>query len=401
MAKTNQNILANIVVIGGGTGSFTLLSGLKEYASNITALVNMSDDGGSSGKLRDELGVLPPGDIRQCLVALAQAPQLRDLFDYRFEEGGLSGHSFGNLFISAVEKMTKSFDDAINLASKVLRVQGRVLPITTDKSHLVLYDKTGTRTQGEFKIGNMDFGAVRRPKIVLEPASKITDVAKQAILTADIVVIAPGNLYGSLAPALIVDGVGEALNKTKAKIVYVCNLVTKPNQTDDFSVEDYVSEIERFIGWPVLDWVIYNTDEPTETMLRKYTKDGEFMVEFDLAKLRKAHYRAIGLPLIDTEPLKHGKTDAISSARSLIRHDPDVIAREIVKISKLDLRKARSSPDLSNSPACLAGTAGRAANGFSSIDVSSDTSPSDKTVFARTNSPQERTILRKSSKYNE
>ena len=333
MNKIDQKI----VVIGGGTGSFTLLSGLKQYVSNMTALVNMADDGGSSGLLRDELGVLPPGDIRQCLVALSDASQLRELFNYRFDEGTLKGHSFGNLFLSAVEKMTNNFQDSIDLASKVLRIQGTVLPITTDKSHLVIYDENGTKTKGEFKIGQMDFGKIRRPKIVLEPKAKITLAAEQAILEADVVVIAPGNLYGSLAPALIVDGVSKALTDTKATIIYVCNLVTKPLQTDDFFVHDYVSEIERFIGAQVVDYVIYNTDEPTPAMLRKYSNEGEFMVEFDLEKLSHQKYKAIGLPLIATtlisEEIKNA--DPIGQSRSLIRHNNDILARELVRICQL------------------------------------------------------------------
>ncbi len=333
MNKIDQKI----VVIGGGTGSFTLLSGLKQYANDITALVNMADDGGSSGLLRDELGVLPPGDIRQCLVALSDASQLRELFNYRFDEGTLKGHSFGNLFLSAVEKMTNNFQDSIDLASKVLRIQGTVLPITTDKSHLVIYDENGTKTKGEFKIGQMDFGKIRRPKIVLEPKAKITLAAEQAILEADVVVIAPGNLYGSLAPALIVDGVSKALTDTKATIIYVCNLVTKPLQTDDFFVHDYVSEIERFIGAQVVDYVIYNTDEPTPAMLRKYSNEGEFMVEFDLEKLSHQKYKAIGLPLIATTliPEEIKNADPIGHSRSLIRHNNDILARELVRICQL------------------------------------------------------------------
>ena len=333
MNKIDQKI----VVIGGGTGSFTLLSGLKQYVSNITALVNMADDGGSSGLLRDELGVLPPGDIRQCLVALSDASQLRELFNYRFDEGTLKGHSFGNLFLSAVEKMTNNFQDSIDLASKVLRIQGTVLPITTDKSHLVIYDDNGTKTKGEFKIGQMDFGKIRRPKIVLEPKAEITQAAEQAILEADVVVIAPGNLYGSLAPALIVDGVSKALAETKATIIYVCNLVTKPLQTDDFFVHDYVSEIERFIGAQVIDYVIYNTDEPTPAMLRKYSHEGEFMVEFDLEKLSQQKYKAIGLPLIATTSISEEikNADPIGHSRSLIRHNNDILARELVRICQL------------------------------------------------------------------
>lgn len=324
-----------IVVIGGGTGSFTLLSGLKTRADDITALVNMSDDGGSSGALRDELGVLPPGDVRQCLVALSDSQKLRDLFNYRFSEGSLEGHSFGNLFLSAVEKMTDSFEEAVSMAGQVLHITGRVLPITLTKSHLVLYDEDGNTVRGEYKIGNMDFGRVRRPRISLEPESIITPAARAAILDADLVVIAPGNLYGSLAPALLVNGVGEALMKTKANVAYVCNLVTKPNQTDDFTVADYAGEIERFIGGPALDYVIYNTDEPTPAMLAKYTHDGEYIVKFDLDKLAAQHYKAIGLPLVATKPVESSSSDAIGHARSLIRHDSAVLAREIARISEL------------------------------------------------------------------
>lgn len=321
-----------LVVIGGGTGSFTLLSSLKEYVKDITALVNVADDGGSTGVLRDELGVLPPGDVRQCLVALSESSELRDLFMYRFNEGSLKGHSFGNLFLSAVEKMTDSFSDGIDLASKLLRIQGKVLPITTENTQLVMTNAEGKVTKGEYKIGNMDFGKHRRPDISLEPTAQILSDSKQAILEADLVVIAPGNLYGSLAPALVVKGVKSALKRTKAKVVYVCNLVTKPNQTDGFNVIDYAGEIERFVGAPVLDYVIFNTDEPTSAMLKKYTHDGEFPVEFDLEVMEGVHYKTIGAPLIATEPVQHSASDAISHNRSLIRHDGDEVARQLMKI---------------------------------------------------------------------
>lgn len=322
-----------IVVIGGGTGSYTLLSGLKNRFKNITALVNMADDGGSSGQLRDELGVLPPGDIRQCLVALSQAPELRDLFNYRFEEGSLKGHSFGNLFISAVQKMTNRFEDGVELASEILRIKGRVLPISTDPHNLVLTTERG-EVRGEFKIGYMNFEGEKQPKITLDPLPKIFKASSQAIMEADVVVIAPGNLYGSLAPALMVSGVKEALSQTKGKIVYICNLVTKPYQTDDFQVRDYADEIERFIGDKVLDFVIYNTKQPTPKMLEKYTHEGEFLVTYDLAELEKANYQAIGLPLIATQPIKAAKSssDAIAHSRSLIRHDADAITEEVVKL---------------------------------------------------------------------
>lgn len=322
----------NIVVIGGGTGSFTLLSGLKRYTNNLTALVNMSDDGGSTGVLRDELGVLPPGDVRQCLVALSETDYVRDLFNYRFNEGSLEGHSFGNLFISAVEKMTDSFEKAIEIASEVLRIKGRVVPITFSDATLVAVTKGGLRIEGEHKIGNMRIDDTR-PDLLLEPNATINPEAKRAIEEADVVVIAPGNLYGSLAPALIVDGVSDALRKTHAKVVQVVNLVTKPGQTDGFSVSDYVDEVERFCRKKeVVDFVIYNTDEPTKIMREKYVKDGEHMIEFDLDDLETRPYHAIGLPLIDKTPIKFDPKDKIAKTRTYIRHDSDLTAREIMKI---------------------------------------------------------------------
>ena len=328
----NKTPTPKIVVIGGGTGSFTLLNTLKEYVSDITALVNMADDGGSTGILRDELGVLPPGDVRQCLVALSDSPQLRELFNYRFPEGGLHGHSFGNLFLSAVEKMTDKFEDAVELASEVLRIRGKVLPITTTKSQLVLTQKDGEVVRGEFKIGHHKFAGKTRPELTLEPNAVITPEGKAAIVAADIVVIAPGNLYGSLAPALIVDGVRQALKTSKAKLVYVCNLVTKPDQTDGFMVHDYADEIERLLGAKLLDYVLYNTDEPARTLLEKYVHEGEKIVEFDLEKLETAHYKAIGLPLIASDPIPQREHDAIALKRSLIRHDAEAVAKQLMRI---------------------------------------------------------------------
>ncbi len=327
-----MNEQPNIVVLGGGTGSFTLLSGLKRYTSNLTALVNMSDDGGSTGVLRDELGVLPPGDVRQCLVALSETDHVRDLFTYRFDEGSLDGHSFGNLFISAVEKMTDSFEKAIEVASEVLRTKGRVIPITLQDSKLIVETKSGLRIEGEHKIGHMKIED-QRPKVFFDKATSVNSEAKRAIMNADVVVIAPGNLYGSLAPALIVDGVGDALAKTKAKVVQIVNLVTKPGQTDGFTVSDYVDEIERFCGKTgIVDYAVFNTDEPTKTMLDKYVADGELMIEFDLEDLDTKLYNAVGLPLIDKSPIVVDPKDKIAHRRTFIRHDSDLTAREIMKI---------------------------------------------------------------------
>lgn len=319
----------NIVVIGGGTGSFTVLSGLKRLTPHITALVNMSDDGGSTGKLRDELGVLPPGDVRQCLVALSDTAKLRDLFDYRFDAGGLKGHNFGNIFLSAIEKMTGSFAEGVELASRVLNITGAVEPVTLDKVTLCMNDGSGV-VKGEFKIGHAAF-LDKRPEMWLEPVPIANPKAIDAINNADIIVVAPGNIYGSLAPALIVPGIGTAICKAKAKKVYVCNLATKPKQTDDFSVQDFGSEINRFIGSGCIDFVLYNTTQPDLTLLEKYSRAGEQQVQFDTAA--KAEFTCVGADLLATSPVEvRSKSDAIARTRTLIRHDPDKLATEIMKL---------------------------------------------------------------------
>jgi uncharacterized cofD-like protein len=323
---------ARVVVIGGGTGSFTLLSSLKNYFSDITALVNMADSGGSTGLLRDELGVLPPGDIRQCLVALSNSPQnMRELFNYRFPSSStLSGHSFGNLFLSAVEMMSKNFNDAVQLASQVLDVKGQVLPMTLDNCQLVLKTKDGEIT-GEYTISKTEFDGFAKPQLYLTPKAKINPLAKKAIAKADLIVIAPGNLYGSLVPALLVRGVGPAIRKSKAKVAYVCNLVNKPNQTKDFAVHDYVSEIERFIGKDAIDYALYNVDRPRRTALKDYAADDEYPVHINEEQLDQAHYQAISGNFLSRKKVQKDPNDTLM-IRSLIRHDSEQVSLTLQKL---------------------------------------------------------------------
>ena len=323
----------NIVVIGGGTGSFTLLSGLKNYTHNITALVNMVDDGGSTGQLRDELGVLPAGDVRQCLVALSTSPKVRDLFNYRFDEGSMKGHAFGNLFMAALEKMTGNFTEAVKVAGEVLNIRGRVEPITFDNITLVTRLSDGTVVRGQHEAESLIIPVGERPWLDLEPTARINPQARQAILSADLVVIAPGLLYGSLAPALLVSGVTRALAETKAKKVYVCNLVNKPGQTDEFTVADYASEIERFAGVK-LDHVLYNNHRPSQELIDRYAKDGELLVEWNKEELKKKHFYASGKRLIADEVWENtnASSDPLAAQRSLIRHDADRVARELMRI---------------------------------------------------------------------
>jgi uncharacterized cofD-like protein len=327
-------INARCVVIGGGTGSFSVLTALKDVVTDISALVSMADDGGSTGVLRDELGVLPPGDVRQCLVALSDAPtELRDLFNYRFEEGSFAGHSFGNLFLSAVQKSTDDFGEAVRMAGDVLRIRGRVLPITLDDIRLAIEWDDGTVVRGEGRIDIMHFVKEKGvPRLYLNPGGVINPEADKAIRQADIIVIAPGDLYTSLGPLLIVDGVSEALMATTAKILYVSNLVVKPGQTSGFSVADHAAEIERFAGGRFLDFVLYNTAAPDKSLFSRYAKKGETLVNVDIAELREAHYKAVGRPLIASDAPNVAKGDKLAMHRSFIRHDPAALSRAIQEL---------------------------------------------------------------------
>ena len=322
-----------IAVIGGGTGSFALLSALKEYSHSIAAIVNMADDGGSTGVLRDELGTLPPGDVRQCLVALSDSPKVRDLFNYRFEEGTFQGHAFGNLLLSALEKMTGSFNEAIETASEILRVNGVVVPATLDDVRLRMeWPKEGATLEGEHIIDAKLFAHdARQATLSLVPAASANPIAIKAIEQADLVLLAPGDLYTSLGPLLIIDGIKEALQQTDAKVVYVCNLVTKKGQTENFTVSDHAHEIERFIGHPVLDYVLYNKQTPNQELAKRYKEEGAFLVEVDPDSLTQEHYKAVGGEFLGAVATGH-KNTALSVPRSLIRHDSQSVARAIIEL---------------------------------------------------------------------
>lgn len=327
----------SIVVIGGGTGSFAVLQGMKLLTSDITALVNMLDDGGSTGVLRDELGVLPPGDLRQCLVALSDAPQeLRQLFNYRFEgSGSFAGHSFGNLFLSAVESMHNDVTEAIRLASEVLRITGRVVPITVQDARLILTASDGTQVHGQHRIDILDMTPEqRRPVMSTDPEVEITPAAAEAIARADLVVLAPGDLYTSLGASLAVKGVGEALRDTKAKVMYLCNLVVKPGHTDGLDVSDHAAEIERLAGGPILDYVYYNTAQPIETLVKRYALEGEDLVVADDAKLAAAPYKAVGKPMLAPMSGAHvaPRHDRFQVMRSFIRHDANAVAHALKEL---------------------------------------------------------------------
>lgn len=322
-----------IAVIGGGTGSFTLLSALKNHTTQIAAIVNMVDDGGSTGVLRDELGTLPPGDIRQCLVALSDSPKVRDLFNYRFEEGTFGGHSFGNILLTALEKTTGNFSDAVETASEILRVNGIVIPATLDNVRLKMeWPEASVILHGERVIDAEYFkNDPRKATLSLLPDAHANETAIAAIEQADLVVIAPGDLYTSLGPLLIIPGIGEALQKTKATTVYVSNLVTKKGQTDKFSVNDHADEIERFVGAPFLDYVLYNEQVPSNDLAARYEAEGAYVAQLDNAALQAAHYDAVGGNFLGIVAAAHAG-DMLPVTRSLIRHDSDAVVQALVDL---------------------------------------------------------------------
>ena len=314
-----------IVVVGGGTGNHTTLSGLKNEACTVTAVVAMSDDGGSSGRLRDELGQLPPGDVRQCLIALAADDRagalMRQLFTYRFSAGnGLVGHNFGNLFLTALAEITGNTATAIEEASRILRIQGTVLPVTLTRSTLVAYLQDGSRLMGESNIDlrsdNLD---VAIDYVYLEPKAFAYPPVLAAIEGADAIVMGPGDIYTSVLPNLLVDDVADAIRNSRAKKIYVCNLMTKRGESDGFKSSDFVRLIYEYLGTTVpLDFVVVNNAPFPERTLRKYIASGQYSVEIDLEETQTMVSHIVQAPLV--------------SAGIYLRHDPTLLAKTIMSL---------------------------------------------------------------------
>ena len=321
-----------IVTIGGGSGSFMVLFGLKNLPVELSAVVNMTDDGGSSGVLRDELGVLPPGDVRQCLVALSKSSQvLRKLFNYRYGSGGLKGHAFGNLFLSTLEKASGGFEQAVSEAGKILRIGGRVLPVTLKNTRLAVELKNGIKIIGESKIYVNSPSLADFKKFYLKPPAVLNPEVGAAIGAADKIIICPGDLYSSLIPNFLVKGMPKALARARAKIIYVVNLMTKPGQTDGFTIIDYVKAIEEYLEPETIDYVIYNKARPSEKLLKKYSRQGESLVKpGGLKALPKIKF--LGYNLLSRKVQRAVKGDALSGFRSLIRHDSDKLAKIIYNL---------------------------------------------------------------------
>lgn len=313
-----------IVVIGGGTGIYSTLSGLKKYSQSITAVVTMADDGGSSGRLRDEFGHLPPGDVRRCLLALSPNRRvnriLRDLFEYRFNKGiGLNGHSFGNLLLTAMTEITGSMDAAIQDASRLLNVRGIVLPVTTDNVRLCAELEDGSIIRGEHNIDVRTAAPeVRIKRVFLAPSARLYRPARDAILEADVIVMGPGDLYTSLLPNLLVEGLSEAIMANQGQHIYVCNLMTKHGETDGFKASDFIKEVGSYIAGPgSFSDMIVNTEYIPSHILDKYALEKAYPVAPDIDECRKHVTSVYAGPLV--------------TRGELVRHDPTRLARLIMK----------------------------------------------------------------------
>lgn len=325
-----------IAVIGGGTGTHTILRGLKRYQKRVglSAIVTMADSGGSTGRLRDEFGYLPVGDVRMALAALASdidqhEELLRELFLYRFDKGnGLSGHNFGNLLLVALTDILGSEERAIEAAARVLRVQGNVVPVTTEKVDLVAVYADGVTVVGEHAIDEPTEDRLRERIVELSvtPSATISTRAEAVLLDADLIVLGPGDLYTSVLANCVVDGVADAIRHSTAKVVYVCNLMTKAGQTTGMGVAEHVAEITKYIK-RTPDYVIVNTAPLPPDLLARYAEDGEYPVVFN--------YEGNGVRIIPADLLAGEVVETASGdvlKRSLIRHDSRKLARKIMDL---------------------------------------------------------------------
>lgn len=314
--------MKKVVTIGGGTGSYVVLRGLKEFPLDITAVVSMFDSGGSSGILRDEFGVLPPGDVRRCLIALSdgeRAEILRDLFNFRFENGNsLKGHSFGNLLLVALGSIYGSDIEGIRKASQLLDIKGKVLPVSLDKAHLHVLLEDGTEIVGETNIDIPKHdGAVRIRKVFLDPPAALFQEAGRAVREADLIVIGPGDPYTSVIPNLLVGGMPEALRESRGKKIIVTNLMSKWGETHGFAASDMARELLSYSSLPKFDYAICNTATMDSKLVAAYEKEKKYPIQCD-EKLGDYAKEVI-------------KGDFFSEA-DIARHDSEKIAKVISEL---------------------------------------------------------------------
>jgi uncharacterized cofD-like protein len=344
-----------IVSIGGGTGLSTLLSGLKAYVGaeapdadsieTLTAVVTVTDDGGSSGRLREEFQILPPGDIRNCMVALAEDEHLLTrLFQYRFEsDGDLSGHSFGNIFVAALAGVTGDFLEAIKVSSEVLAIKGRIYPSTIEDVTLLAEVEDGRILRGETRIVN---SRSRIKRLWLSKADcRPLPETLEAIKQADIITIGPGSLYTSLIPNLLVHGIVEAINDSAALKIYICNIMTQPGETEGFTIEDHLRVLFEYSPQLQLDYAISNSTPVTEASREKYLADGAVQVKFQaepppgMPAEQRMRVDIDG----DSRHVIRMIREELLNETGLVRHDPHKLARVLLKIQRAEIASALST----------------------------------------------------------
>lgn len=320
--------MKNVVIIGGGTGTSTLLEGLKKYPVNLSVIVTTSDDGGSSGILRNELGVLPPGDIRQCLVALSSNKKLASIFAHRITSGEQKGHAIGNLILANLEKELGSATKAIELVSSFLNVKGVVIPVTLKPTFLSAILENGDVIIGEHNIDevNSKYQIPNIKSLHLKPEIKANPSAIEAIRQANVIVFGPGDLYTSTLPNLLVKGIKEAINKSKAKKVLVTNIMSKNGQTNGFKVSNFVREIEKYLNGKIT-YVLANTKMPDKEVLNLYKKEKAEFIEFDQQNIST---KVITGNFISKVVFKKNKADKLN--RSMLRHSSTKLAKIIVNL---------------------------------------------------------------------
>ncbi|MCT4606470.1 MAG: YvcK family protein [Marinisporobacter sp.] len=315
------------VVIGGGTGLSVLLRGLKKYTSNITAIVTVADDGGGSGILREDLGMLPPGDIRNCILALADTePIMEKLLQYRFEEGQLKGQSFGNLLIAAMNGISDNFEEAIKKINHVLAVTGKVLPVTVENITLYGKLKNGKVIKGEsqipIKVKEMDSGI---DQVFIKPGNvKPLEESLEDIMNADVIILGPGSLYTSIIPNLLVENIGKSIKDSHATKVYITNVMTQPGETDGYTVLDHVEKILKYLKSEKIDCVFVNGEKIPKEVLKKYAQDGAEPIRITKEErkiLKERDIHVIEGPFVDIK-------------KQYIRHDADKLSEMITKLAE-------------------------------------------------------------------
>ena len=310
----------NVVVIGGGTGQSVFLRGLKKRTRNITAIVTVADDGGGSGVLREDLGMLPPGDIRNCLLALANIePTMKEVMQYRFTEGALKGQSFGNLFLAAMNGLYGNFEVALYKMSQIFAITGKVLPVTLNDINLIAKLKNGKIVKGESRIPKEvkdDKTYIERVYLDEQDAVPLDEVIN-SIENADIIIMGPGSLYTSIIPNLLVNGVVDAIEKSKAPKVYICNIMTQPGETDNFAVSDHIKTLMKYSGKNSIEYVIANNGTIPNEIKERYLKEGSELVELDYENIK-----GLGVEIVET--------DLVKITKGYVKHDSEHLAQVLM-----------------------------------------------------------------------